>query len=222
MAETKTYERNCPTCSKILTYSSRQHLWRAKKTNATCKPCFYKKRKWPSVRVCLHCKKELKYKNRRQLNKATRNATWCRSCSKKEAFKNPEYARKISIAHQGKILSTETKRKLRIATLQDKQNKHGQLIPNYNKLACQIFEKVNEEFGWKGQHAENGGEYHIKELGYWVDYYEPNLNLVIEYDEERHKQPKRKEKDKQRQEEIEEYLGCTFIRIKESDSSISI
>ena len=35
-------------------------------------------------------------------------------------------------------------------------------------------------------HAENIGEFCIKELGYFLDYYEPNLNLVIEWNEKQH------------------------------------
>jgi very-short-patch-repair endonuclease len=67
---------------------------------------------------------------------------------------------------------------------------------------------------WKGYHALNGGEYHIKELGYWMDYYEPSINLVIEYDELHH--TRRTEKDARRQREIEDYLQCRFGRINEN------
>ena len=65
-------------------------------------------------------------------------------------------------------------------------------------------------------HAENGGEYHIKELGYWVDGYSPTKNIVIEYDEEYHftKNGRYRKKDIQRQLEIEKFLNCIFIRIK--------
>jgi len=53
----------------------------------------------------------------------------------------------------------------------------------------------------------------IEELGYWVDGYDKENNIVYEYDEKRHKY--KKDKDKQRQREIEEFLECEFIRIKE-------
>ena len=62
-------------------------------------------------------------------------------------------------------------------------------------------------------HAENGGEYYIKELGYWVDGYSPNKNIVIEYYEKYHKQ--QKERDRQRKEEIIKLLNCEFIEINE-------
>ena len=63
------------------------------------------------------------------------------------------------------------------------------------------------------QHALNGGEYHIKELGYWVDGYDVEKNVVIEYHEKHHYLPKQNEKDKKRQKEIIETLKCKFIII---------
>jgi hypothetical protein len=89
-------------------------------------------------------------------------------------------------------------------------------MPNYNPTACQLFEEINKELGWLGKHAENGGEFHIKELGYWLDYYEPNHNIVIEFDEKKHN--KTTKRDMQRQTEIEQHLGCKFYRIPESMS----
>ena len=66
-------------------------------------------------------------------------------------------------------------------------------------------------------HAENGGEFHIKELGYWVDGYSPSKNIVFEFDEPSHfdKNGLLKKRDQIRQKEIEQYLKCIFIRIRE-------
>ena len=89
--------------------------------------------------------------------------------------------------------------------------------PNYNKSSCKYFDWLNMYMGWNGMHAENGGEFYIKELGYWVDYYEPKLNIVIEYDEKHHFNidGSLKEKDIQRQKEIVELLKCDFYRVKD-------
>ena len=46
---------------------------------------------------------------------------------------------------------------------------------------------------------------------YRIDFYLPEFNLAIEYDEEQHKY--QQEEDKQREEEIKEVLGCKFIRL---------
>jgi very-short-patch-repair endonuclease len=51
--------------------------------------------------------------------------------------------------------------------------------------------------------------------GYSVDAYDKNKNLVVEYDESHHNQPKRKEKDIKRQEEIIKTLHCKFYRYNE-------
>ncbi len=61
----------------------------------------------------------------------------------------------------------------------------------------------------------NGGEYYIKELGYWVGGYDKEKNIVLEIDEKHHfyLYGNRKEKDTRRQKEIENYLNCQFIRI---------
>lgn len=49
-------------------------------------------------------------------------------------------------------------------------------------------------------------------LNYRVDFYLPEFNLVIEYDEKHHLYYKN---DKERQSEIENYLQCHFIRVDE-------
>ena len=52
----------------------------------------------------------------------------------------------------------------------------------------------------------------------YVDGYDKEKNIVIEYDEKHHfKNKKLREKDIKRQNEIEDYLKCKFIRISEFD-----
>ena len=48
-----------------------------------------------------------------------------------------------------------------------------------------------------------------------IDFYEPNFNLAIEYDEEHHTY--NYDLDNNRQKEIENILGCKFIRIKKGN-----
>lgn len=115
----------------------------------------------------------------------------------------------------------ETKRKIRLATLKRiKETKlnGGQLYPAYNINSIPIIEEYGNTNGFTFQHAENGGEYHIKELGYWVDGYDSSKNVVLEFDEEYHN--KQKNKDKIRQEEIITFLKCQFIRIDNNGNEI--
>lgn len=123
--------------------------------------------------------------------------------------KNPMY--KIGKEHPlyGKHHTIETRQKMRIGTLKRIENRHGIIFPNYNPSACKLIEEYGKQHGYKFQHAENGGEFHIKELGYWVDGYDKDKNVVIEVYEPFHERTK--EKDLQRQKEIIKQLGCKFI-----------
>ena len=101
---------------------------------------------------------------------------------------------------------------MRLAAIARMERNMGQVRPNYNPEACRLIEEYGKKHGYNFQHAENGGEFHIKELGYFVDGYDVEQNVVIEYDEPHH--ARQKEKDTQRQQEIIELLKCKFIRIK--------
>lgn len=59
-------------------------------------------------------------------------------------------------------------------------------------------------------------QYHV--LSYRIDYYIPSLNIVIEYDENNHKNYTY-EQHKGRQKEIERELNCRFIRVSDDNSN---
>lgn len=90
------------------------------------------------------------------------------------------------------------------------------ISPNYSKTFCEKLDKIMEDNNVYIQHAMNGGEFYVKELGYWVDGYDKENNVVYEYDEKHHfdKNGNLKEKGMIRQQEIENLLNCKFIRIK--------
>lgn len=121
--------------------------------------------------------------------------------------------KKISEYRIGKKASAETKGKMRLAHLKRIEEINGYVYPNYNPEACKIIDEYGKKHGYNFQHAENGGEYHIKELGYFVDGYDKEKNVVIEYYEPFHK--KQVERDERRKQEIIDHLGCKFIEIKE-------
>jgi hypothetical protein len=90
-------------------------------------------------------------------------------------------------------------------------------MPGYNKTACEYFKKFDEEHNTKGRYAMyGGGEYKIEELGYFVDYINFDLKLIIEWDEPRHYvNGQLRDKDIIRQEEIQKlYPYFEFRRIK--------
>lgn len=111
----------------------------------------------------------------------------------------------------GKTHTDDTKLKQRVTRVESLLHKKN-CYPGYNPNAIPFLEEKARELGITDlQHAENGGEFHIKELGYFVDGYSAEKNIVIEYDEPHHKY--QVEKDQKRQKEIEDYLKCKFIRI---------
>ena len=61
-----------------------------------------------------------------------------------------------------------------------------QITPNFNQQACEMFDKISKEKNIHIKHALNGGEYYIKNLGYWIDGYDEINNVVYEYYERRH------------------------------------
>lgn len=165
---------------------------------------------------CTECNR-LNISKRSKGKKHTLSARKKMSESGKGKVLSKETRMKMSISRKGLKRSDDTKRKMRIATINRIEKNNGQCFPNYNPIACDLFDKMIEETGYNIQHAKNGGEYHIKELGYFVDGYDPINNIVYEYDERRHFDLDGEliERDKIRQKEIEDYLGCKFIRIKE-------
>lgn len=95
------------------------------------------------------------------------------------------------------------------------------LKPSYNISACEIIDWINMYYGYNFQHATNIGEYNIKELGCWVDAYDKQNNIVIEFYERAHykKDGKLKEKELRREKDIIEHLNCEFIRINAFDKN---
>ena len=72
-----------------------------------------------------------------------------------------------------------------------------------------------DDNGYDFQHAMNGGEFKVPGTRYCVDGYDEARNTVIECDEQHHYiNGKLRKKDKERQTEIEEILGCKFLRIR--------
>lgn len=117
----------------------------------------------------------------------------------------------------GVIFKDERNTKLRKTWIEKYKNeyavKNKEFRPNFNIGACQILEEYGNQNGYNIQHALNGGEYYIEELGYWVDGYDKEQNIVVEYYEKWHS--KTIDKDNKREEEITNFLKCKFIKIYE-------
>jgi hypothetical protein len=121
----------------------------------------------------------------------------------------------ISIKNKNKKISEETRKKLRVASSKNWKKKYRN-FPNYNKSSISIIEEYGKEHGFKFQHAESSvnGEHLIASLGYFVDGYDKENNVVIEYYEKAHN--KSKVRDEKRRDEIMRELNCDFIVIHEN------
>jgi len=134
-----------------------------------------------------------------------------------------EHIRNLSKAHIGVPQGPHSKehiRKIRLAAIKriEKNQLNGnQLVPFYNPKSISIIDEYGRTHGYSFQHAENGGEFYIKTLGYWVDGYDKTKNVVIEYYEIRHKGSINR--DEKRKQEIIKQLGCEFIIIKEWENN---
>ena len=187
----KKFQRDCPKCNLNLNYSAYSNYRRAVNDNSNCRKCSQMD-KWTD-----------------ELRKNMSNVHKGKTLS--ESHKIALTTSKI-----GKPTSSSAKLKMRksmIANIEERHFNGGQMKPNYNVSSIPIIEAKANELGITDlQHAENGGEFYIKELGYWVDGYSKEKNIVIEFDEKNHKY--QIEKDTQRQNEITEFLNCEFIRLK--------
>ena len=163
--------------------------------------------------------KKMYVNNKLSLNKISEKLGHSSHVIKKELIKNGIHIRDKSKSAKNRFERDGTKklRLRRIKEIEENKLNGNQLFPEYNKSSISIIEQYGKEYNYNFQHAENGGEYYIKELGYWVDGYDKEKNVIIEYDEKSHYNldGTLKKRDIRRQREIEGFLGCKFIRIKE-------
>jgi hypothetical protein len=233
------YSRPCPMCSIDIIYKNAKGLKRAINVGSKpCKKCTAKQqyilrvendnwnctnagmtltREQPKFwKLCPtnNCNELIGYT---KLYMLKRNPTTkCKKCIRNSDSVNKKICNAI------KNESAETKQKRRISAINrlTRNIKDGKMLtPNYNVNSIPILEEYAKKLGITDlQHAKNGGEFYIKELGYWVDGYSKEKNIVIEFDESAHYKNKiLKEKDLQRQSEIETYLKCIFIRIRQEN-----
>lgn len=119
---------------------------------------------------------------------------------------------------KGRKHTQATKLKMRLSAIRRLNSKYSNIFAqNYNKKACRYFDMLMEDARTNIIHAENGGEFYIKSLGYWVDGYDMDNNIVYEVYEKRHFNRENVLKDKIRQEHIMHELDCKFIIVTEED-----
>jgi hypothetical protein len=91
----------------------------------------------------------------------------------------------------------------------------------FNLKGCYFIDEYNKSNGYNFIHALNGGE--RKFIGYSVDGYDAEKNVVFEYDERKHFdiEGNLRKKDIERMDRIKKHLGCRFIRYNEVTKTIT-
>lgn len=229
--KTKKWKRNCPTCGEELSYTEKYSRDDAEKRNTKCNSCAKggennpmcgKKRTFTD-----EWKKNISESLMGDKNPAKRPEVRKKiSESLKGKKRSEEMRKRISETLKGIKRSEKTKQKMRkpkskearknmrLSAIKRIERENGQMSPNYNPRAIPVIKKEAKKYNITDlQHAENGGEFQFR--GFYADGFSKEKNIWFEYYEKAHE--KQKERDERRKKEIEKYLGCTFIVIKENN-----
>lgn len=222
--------RKCLVCEYEFELKSNGKSATKKYCSRKCVSISQQKYKSPLIMTCKECGKITEYTLRCNYIRSLRTKIeLCNSCSrrgqKRTLSQRDLISRQTKLAMQNPIVrekfikimksdSHREKKRIQFAS-QMKQKDNG---PLYNKTACVFFDMLNSYMGWEGKHAENGGEVEVG--GFWLDYYEPYLNIAIEWDEKHHKLPSIRKKDSYREKYLIKKLGCSFYRIDENTKTI--
>jgi len=137
------------------------------------------------------------------------------------SIRHKEHYKKFPHPWRGKKHNTESIQKMREKAIERIKRVGLPFHPPYNSISIPIIESYGKENGYTFRHAENGGEYKVPNTSFFVDGYDEKNNVVIEFDERRHRMGKNPHIDKWRQDKIGEILKCKFIRIYEEDGTIT-
>ena len=200
--------RKCPNCDTTLTYSTVGNRNLANRKKNLCRKCTFTGRH-PSEEICQKMGAAhigLKHTDAHK--------------TKIRGSGNPMYG-----VHRydnlnpfyGKRHSEDARRRMRVAAclrVIALQRSNNGRVNNVGKREGVYFSKLEQEMGWNGVYFSKCGSQHfVDHAGYFVDYYEPFYNIVVEYDEPRHyKNGMLKERDLRRMEQIHEHMDCQFWR----------
>ncbi len=181
------YSKICPNCGKIVYYKTIGSYYANKNKQSLCRRC---KGIAHSEILKGRIRPPFTKDWRRHISESHKNSKiW------KNSMNTPEYKEK----HRQKMLRLirENKSKVR-----------------YNPKACEIFDFLNKKLGWNGHHAKNEMEKSVDI--FFLDYYEPSLNIAIEWDEKHHNKSYHRKRDGFKSKIILETINCEFYRIDET------
>ena len=210
--------RNCPNfknnskCEKEIIHTNKWNCEYARKGNRECRSCSHQ-----GIHIGMfHSLETRKKLSIDRIGKSHTEETKQKMRGKGNGMYGKHHSKetidKISNNTKQSIQSDEIREKMRLSAI--KRLKHQGIVMSFNPKACEFINKLNKEKGWNLQHAMNGGEIEVR--GYYIDGYDKENNIVVEYDERRHYcRGKLREKDIKRMNEIKSHLGCKFLRFNE-------
>jgi hypothetical protein len=220
-ADTKrVWARNCPKCDDEIYYSGKRPkcaMKRAENKKSLCNKC---------------AQIGLKHPNRDLSSFKRGKAHWnFGNNMPKESIEKmrksltgktlPDYVvEKMIKSRSGKKRSDAIRERQRKAAI-EAMRKRG-FFRGYNARGCSYFDTLNEQRGWKLQHAKNGGEVEI--IGYYPDAYDAEKNIIVEYDESHHYNRKGilRPKDVLRMNELIQKTNCSFYRYNEKTGELKL
>lgn len=225
----KVWKRICPKCGKTLYHTEKWVRDRFVRLNKNCGSCsnhnkvrggllgstkqilsIQRKGKRPSLSARLNMSKS-------QIGRKHSEETKRKMSGENNGMYDIHRYGKLN-PFSGKKHTEESRKKMRVAMLSKIKERYGNgFLANVGTKESSFLEKLEKERNWNGiYYGKSKTQHFINELGYIVDYYEPNLNIVVEYDEPRHYvNGQLKEKDIKRMTEITQHLGCRFYRYNE-------
>lgn len=144
-------------------------------------------------------------------NGNTKSCGCFRSDRQREIAKSPQW----SEMHKGRHFnhSAEAKKKMRLKAIERLSVREFDGMPVIPCIGKEEKGCLDELNGFSPYPLQR--QYMVE--GYFLDGYIKELNLAIEFDEEKHGRPSVMMRDKNRQSEIESFLGCRFFRVTAMD-----
>jgi len=219
----KKFIRNCPKCEKEIIHTRKDSM--IKYLNSLCKKCYYNRPKntGPFVKNCPECNKIIKFTRSDVLFKSIKENKSCKSCSFKDKIYTEERNKKISISREGKPSNMMGKRhsketKLKIGKSNTTSIKKAWTNPDIRKKYLRYNKWINtrldkgqlellEKWNRLGFRFQPNFQLKTDKFLYYLDGYDKEKNVVLEYDSRYHNSPTQKEKDYKRQTIIIEYLN---------------
>lgn len=186
--------------------------------------------KWK--KVCKRCGDNIYFKTYNSYTANVKKNSVCKECRHKNhslimsGRKRPvfteEWRLNMSKSHKNSEVwkasmnTPEYKEKHRLKL--EKMRKENKVVVCFNNDACKVFNFINSKLNWDGQHAKNGKEVIVE--NFFLDFYEPTLNIAIEWDEKHHKKSSHKRQDYIKQKFVMDKLNCEFYRVDDTNKII--